>query len=112
MGGALRGGGVTCRQRSPHRLGRAELLLGKLAQPALVPLAMASSPFQPGAHVDAGNDELGLASLGRSSWRMGARDLAIAIGAADPTQKHAEQLIGIDGLGDVVVLAPCGANFA
>ena len=88
MGGALGGRRVTCRKRSPHRLGRAELLLGKLAQQCLVTLAMASRPFQPGAHVDAGNDEFGRASLClcTTSWLIGARNLTVAVGAADPTE--------------------------
>ena len=89
------------------------LLLGEFTQQSLIALAVAAGALQPGANVDARNDKLGLvltaARMMRRSGVCGPPS-DVALGAPDPAQQHAEQLIGVDRLGDVIVHAGFKAN--
>ena len=49
-------------------------------------------------------------SAARAAPASASRGSAVAVGAADRTHQHAEQLVGLDRLGDVVVHAGLGAR--
>src|SRR5262245_63363743 len=105
MGGALGGRHIAFAQSRDKGSARSALLLGEFAQEGLVALAVAAGPPQAGVNVDTGNDEPGVAFLALPGARGAELGSAMAIARPDPAQQNAEELVGVDRLGNMVAHA-------